>query len=79
MSKSDWDFVNFSQDHELNYILTYKLGVAANNANRELLRKIGVEAKASLNKGAFMGALSNITHDEFYTYIKNNRHKIRFA
>lgn len=75
MSKSDWDFVNFSQDHELNHILTYKLGVTANKANRELLRKLEVKAKNYFGKSSS----SNITHRQFYTYITLNRHKISFA
>ncbi|EAS1759726.1 hypothetical protein BH012_09875 [Salmonella enterica] len=38
MSKSDWDFVNQSQDYELNDLLS-KYGYRETEANRQLLRE----------------------------------------
>lgn len=66
VGKSDWELINFSQDHEMDYILS-QYDCKKNEKNREILRKWGEEAKSYLGKTS----TQNITHDEFYKFILN--------
>lgn len=59
--KSDWKYIDFSADHEMNYILE-KYNYPQTNDNRAILRKWGQEAKQLLGK-------VNLTHTEFYQFI----------
>lgn len=69
--KSDWEFINFSQDHEMDYILS-QYNWEKNEENRKILRKWGEEAKSYLGRTS----TQNITHDEFYKFILNvKKHK----
>lgn len=71
VGKSDWESINFSQDHEMDYILS-QYGWIKNEKNREILRKWGEEAKLSLGRTS----TQNITHGEFYKFILNvKKHK----
>ena len=65
---NDHDYVNFSQDHEMNYILR-KLNKRQTEANREKLRTMGGELKQALGK-------TRLTHGEFHTYIQKNLHRL---
>lgn len=67
MGKSDWIFVNFSQDYELDHILSM-LGFDKSEENRQKLRNFELKAKEYYGKGSS----DNITHDEFYEFIKKN-------
>lgn len=68
MGISDHDYVNFSEDYELNYHLR-KVGKSQSIANRETLRAMGRELKARLNK-------TRITHGEFSPYVAANKHRL---
>ncbi|MEZ9860071.1 hypothetical protein AB4381_16515 [Vibrio splendidus] len=61
---NDWEYVNFSQDHELNYHLT-KVDKRQTEANRTTLRAMGSELKSALN-------VTNVTHTQFHDYISRN-------
>lgn len=61
----DYDFVNFSQVHELNYILR-KYEKKQSEGNRQLLIRFGEECKALLKK-------TMITHKEFYNFLEINK------
>lgn len=63
----DGKIVNFSQDHELNYILADVLGKRETKENREILKKIGVDYKKDKNT-------TTIYHKkDFYDYIKSHK------
>lgn len=62
MPLSDHEYVNFSQDHELNYHLE-KVGKSKSITNRLTLQTMGNELKTKLNK-------TYLTHAEFHTYVK---------
>lgn len=62
MPLSDHEYVNFSQDHELNYHLG-KVNKSQSAANRLVLQEMGKELKARLNK-------TYLTHAEFHAYVK---------
>lgn len=62
MSLSDHEYVNFSQEHELNYHLK-KVDKSQSIANRAELVNMGNELKLSLNK-------TFLTHTEFHDYVK---------
>lgn len=61
----DYDFVNFSQVHELNYILR-KYEKKQSEGNRQLLIRFGEECKALLKK-------TMITRKEFYNFLEINK------
>lgn len=61
MSISDHDYVNFSEDHELNYHLR-KVNKAQSEKNRSTLRKIGELCKKELG-------VSRVTHKQFHSYV----------
>ncbi|HCI4292394.1 TPA: hypothetical protein NO539_005225 [Klebsiella pneumoniae] len=54
MPKSDWDYVNKSQDYELNDLLS-KYGYRETSGNRELLRN-------NLSSNTKHGDVKNIIH-----------------
>jgi hypothetical protein len=68
MALSDHEYVNFSEDYELNYHLR-KVGKSESVTNRSTLRTMGTELKKLLNK-AFL------THAEFHAYIKKQLHRL---
>lgn len=55
------DYINFSQEHELNYILK-KYNKQQTEANRKQLIILGEKCKTSLNK-------TMLTHNEFYAFL----------
>ena len=66
MSISDHEYVNFSEDYELNYHLDL-VGKSNSISNRSYLREnTGPRAKKNLNK-------SMLTHDEFKPYVKSDK------
>lgn len=62
MALSDHEYVNFSEDYELNYHLR-KVQKQESAANRATLQVMGTELKTRLNK-------TYLTHGEFHAYIK---------
>lgn len=68
MALSDHEYVNFSEDYELNYHLR-KVDKQQSISNRDTLRKMGVELKARLNK-------TFLTHSEFHAYILTQLHRL---
>lgn len=65
---NDHDYVNFSQDHEMNYILR-KFEQRQTEANREELRTMGGEWKRILKK-------DRLTHGEFHPYVEQNTYRL---
>jgi len=65
---SDHELVNFSQDYELNYVLT-KVGKRQTETNRKTLRTMGAELKTKLGK-------TTVTHKEFFDYVKGQLHRL---
>lgn len=61
MALSDYDYVNFSEDYELDYHLR-KADKQQSIANRATLRMMGGELKVRLAK-------TFLTHQEFHAYI----------
>ena len=61
MALSDHEYVNFSEEYELNYHLR-KVSKQGSIANRATLRTMGTELKAHLGK-------KFLTHAEFHAYI----------
>lgn len=68
MPLNDHEYVNFSQDYELNYHLK-KVDKRQTEDNRNELREMGKEIKKALN------ALY-VRHDVFHEYIKKNLHRL---
>lgn len=64
MSLSDHEYVNFSEDYEMDYHLR-KAGKQQSAANRATLRKLGPELKASLG-------VTYLTHAQLHGYILEN-------
>lgn len=62
MALNDYEYVNFSQDHELNHHLV-KVNKSQTAANRSVLVTMGNELKLRLGK-------KNLTHAEFHAYVK---------
>ncbi|AXV67680.1 hypothetical protein D0907_20325 (plasmid) [Pseudoalteromonas lipolytica] len=63
---NDWDYVNFSQDHEMNYHLEL-VNKSQSNDNRAYLRNnTQVTAKKALNK-------TIITHGEFKPFVQADK------
>ena len=60
----DAKFINFSEEHELDYILK-KYGKEPSKENRDLLKEFGKKAKEFLRK-------TMLEHDEFYKYLADN-------
>jgi hypothetical protein len=68
MALSDHEYVNFSEDYELNYHLR-KVNKQESIANRATLRTMGAELKARLGK-------TFLTHKEFHAYILTQIHRL---
>jgi len=68
MGMSDHDYVNFSQDYELNYHLK-KVNKRETEKNRNTLKTIGSELKVKLGK-------TRLTHAEFHPYVKNQKDRL---
>lgn len=64
MSYNDWDYVNFSQKYELNYILK-KYNLNQTEEKRNLLINLGKACKKLLGRTSTQA----ITHEEFYEYL----------
>ena len=62
MSLSDHEYVNFSQEHELNYHLR-KVEKSQSIENRKTLVVMGNELKSKLNA-------TYLTHAQFHAYVK---------
>lgn len=65
---NDHDYVNFSQDHEMNYHLR-KVDKRQTESNRDKLRTMGKELKAILSK-------TRLTHGEFHPYVLKNKARL---
>lgn len=65
---NDHDYVNFSEDHELNYHLR-KVDKRQTIDNRAMLRTFGVELKAATEK-------RRLTHGEFSPYVAENKWRL---
>ncbi|MDI2112478.1 hypothetical protein [Commensalibacter nepenthis] len=64
MPMSDREYVNFSENHELNHILK-KHGKSQSQKDREELKKLGVTAKAKLEKKI-------LKHNDFEPFVKDH-------
>ena len=60
----DAKFINFSEEHELDYILK-KYGKETSKENRDLLKEVGKQAKELLGK-------TMLGHQDLYKYIEDN-------
>ncbi|ATV36283.1 hypothetical protein [Fusobacterium pseudoperiodonticum] len=60
----DAKFINFSEEHELDYILK-KYGKETSKENRDLLKEFGKQAKELLEK-------TMLGHQDLYKYIEDN-------
>ncbi|ATV59634.1 hypothetical protein [Fusobacterium pseudoperiodonticum] len=60
----DAKFINFSEEHELDYILK-KYGKETSKENRDLLKEFGKQAKELLGK-------TMLEHQDLYKYIEDN-------
>jgi hypothetical protein len=65
MGMSDHDYVNFSEDYELNYHLK-KVSKRETERNRSTLKIMGDELKAELGK-------TRLTHAEFHPYVNKQK------
>jgi len=68
MSISDHDYVNFSEDHEMNYHAR-KVSKRETEKNRSTLRTMGTELKEQLGK-------TRVTHSEFHPYVSRNKSRL---
>ncbi|WP_145573811.1 hypothetical protein [Yersinia alsatica] len=68
MGINEYDHVNFSQDHELDYHLK-KVNKRQTENNRMILKEMGEELKKKLNK-------SHLTHTEFHNYIETQLNRL---
>jgi hypothetical protein len=68
MGLSDHEYVNFSQEHELNYHLQ-KVNKAESIANRATLVTMGEELKRK--QSTYF-----VTHGQFHEYIKGNLNRL---
>lgn len=66
---SDHDLVNFSETHELNYVLR-KVGKSQTEANRSKLVTMGDELKSKLSK-------RTVNHKEFFDYVNTQLHRLQ--
>lgn len=64
---SDRELINFSEDHELDYILK-RYGKTANKENRDILKEFGKELKT--RNGSTRTPLK---HPEFYAFLENEK------
>lgn len=63
---NDHDYVNFSQEHELNYILR-KFGKRQTDANRKKLEHLGGYVKQLTGK-------PRLTHGDFHPHVQQQSH-----
>lgn len=68
MSISDHEYVNFSQDHELDYHLD-KAGKRQTANNRSALRAMKGELKGQAGEKL-------LTHKEFHDYVNAQKHRL---
>ncbi|EAQ8164015.1 hypothetical protein FTZ77_20150 [Salmonella enterica] len=68
MALNDHEYVNFSEDYELNYHLR-KVNKQESTANRAALRTMGTELKARLDK-------TYLTHAEFHACIQTQLYRL---
>ncbi|CAI1871673.1 Uncharacterised protein [Serratia quinivorans] len=68
MSISDHEYVNFSEDHELNYHLR-DVNKQQSEVNRNMLRVMGIELKWQLK-------VYFVTHTQFRAYINTQLHRL---
>jgi hypothetical protein len=68
MAISDHEYVNFSEDHEMNYHAK-KVNKRETASNRSTLRTMGTELKSSLGK-------ARLTHGEFHPYVNKNKSRL---
>ncbi len=68
MAISDHDYVNFSEDHEMNYHAR-KVNKRETEKNRSTLKTMGTELKTQLGK-------TRITHSEFHPYVDRNKSRL---
>lgn len=68
MSVSDHEYVNFSEDYELNYRLR-RVDKRQTDSNRQTLRTMGGELKQISGK-------SRLTHGEFHEYVSNRKYRL---
>lgn len=64
----DYEYVNFSQDHEMNYRLR-RVDKRQTESNRDELRTMGKELKSNLSK-------TRLTHGEFHPYVLKNKARL---
>lgn len=65
---NDHDYVNFSQEHELNYRLR-RVDKRQTQKNRDTLITLGKELKASTGK-------ARLTHGEFHEYVLTQLYRL---
>lgn len=65
---NDHDYVNFSEDYEMNYHLR-KVDKRQTESNRGTLRVMGTELKSRTGK-------SRLTHGEFHPYVSNQSYRL---
>ena len=65
---NDNDYVNFSQDHEMNHRLR-RVEKRQTESNRGTLRTMGTELKSRLNK-------TRLKHGEFHAYVVTQRARL---
>ena len=68
MSISDHDYVNFSEEHELNYHLR-KVDKRQTENNRDILEVMGKELKKETGK-------ARLQHSEFHTYVSKKKSRL---
>ncbi|RJF53286.1 hypothetical protein D4100_22660 [Serratia inhibens] len=68
MGISDHEYVNFSEDHELNYHLR-DVNKQQSEVNRNMLRVMGSELKEQLK-------IYFVTHAQFRVYINTQLHRL---
>ncbi|MDU5836675.1 MAG: hypothetical protein E6Z53_06355 [Pantoea sp.] len=68
MAISDHDYVNFSEDHEMNYHAR-KVNKRETEKNRSTLRTMGTALKAQLGK-------ARVKHSEFHPYVDRNKSRL---
>lgn len=68
MALSDHEYVNFSEDYELNYHLQ-KVSKQQSIANRSTLCTMGTELKSIVR-------VTYVTHAQFHAYILKNLHRL---
>ncbi|WP_350654182.1 hypothetical protein [Pseudoalteromonas sp. D48-MNA-CIBAN-0056] len=68
MSIEDHDYVNFSEDYELNYHLK-KVDKRQTEKNRDTLKDMGKELKKATGK-------TRLQHGEFHSYVLKNKSRL---